>query len=83
MRMKPFRAVAFALAALVAASVAMPAHADCFDEAALYQKVNPLILRAIANHDMSLSFAALFVAALIGLVLSAAIGLIERLTLPS
>ena len=46
MRMKPFRAVAFALAALVAASVAMPAHADCFDEAALYQKVNPLILRA-------------------------------------
>jgi soluble lytic murein transglycosylase-like protein len=25
-----------------------PAHADCFDEAARYQKVNPLILRAIA-----------------------------------
>jgi soluble lytic murein transglycosylase-like protein len=25
-----------------------PAHADCFDEAAKYQKVNPLILRAIA-----------------------------------
>ncbi len=42
-----------------------------------------LILRAISNHDMSLSFAALFVAALIGLVLSSAVGLIERLTLPS
>lgn len=25
-----------------------PAHADCYDEAAKYQKVNPLILRAIA-----------------------------------
>lgn len=28
--------------------MAAPAHADCFDEAAKYQKVNPLILRAIA-----------------------------------
>ena len=28
--------------------VAAPAHADCFDEAAKYQQVNPLILRAIA-----------------------------------
>ncbi|MDR5835282.1 lytic transglycosylase domain-containing protein [Caballeronia sp. LZ034LL] len=27
---------------------AASAHADCFDEAAKYQKVNPLILRAIA-----------------------------------
>ena len=27
---------------------AAPARADCFDEAARYQKVNPLILRAIA-----------------------------------
>ena len=41
-----------------------------------------LILRATANHDLSLSFAALFVAAFIGLALSFAIRLIERLTLP-
>lgn len=41
-----------------------------------------LILRATANHDLSLSFAALFVAAFIGLVLSFVVGLIERLTLP-
>jgi len=27
------------------------ARADCFDEAAKYQKVNPLILRAIASHN--------------------------------
>jgi soluble lytic murein transglycosylase-like protein len=33
------------IAALLAAGAA---HADCFDEAANYQKVNPLILRAIA-----------------------------------
>ncbi|MEM5316334.1 lytic transglycosylase domain-containing protein [Paraburkholderia sp. JHI869] len=33
---------------LVAASASTLAHADCFDEAARYQKVNPLILRAIA-----------------------------------
>ncbi|MCP3708085.1 lytic transglycosylase domain-containing protein [Paraburkholderia sp. CNPSo 3274] len=33
---------------LVTASVSTLAHADCFDEAARYQKVNPLILRAIA-----------------------------------
>ncbi len=41
-----------------------------------------LILRATANHDLSLSFAALFVAAFIGLGLSFVVGLIERLTLP-
>ena len=29
-------------------TAAASAHADCFDEAAKYQKVNPLILRAIA-----------------------------------
>jgi soluble lytic murein transglycosylase-like protein len=29
-------------------ALAASAHADCFDEAAQYQKVNPLILRAIA-----------------------------------
>jgi soluble lytic murein transglycosylase-like protein len=34
-----------AIATLLAAG---QAHADCFDEAAKYQKVNPLILRAIA-----------------------------------
>ncbi|HEY1995591.1 lytic transglycosylase domain-containing protein [Paraburkholderia sp.] len=45
--MKPTQltTVAAVLAALLAAQ---PAHADCFDEAAKYQKVNPLILRAIA-----------------------------------
>src|SRR5580658_3876366 len=37
--------VAAILSTLLAAG---PAHADCFDEAARYQKVNPLILRAIA-----------------------------------
>ncbi|RQH06132.1 lytic transglycosylase domain-containing protein [Paraburkholderia dinghuensis] len=37
------------VAATLALAVASPlAHADCFDEAARYQKVNPLILRAIA-----------------------------------
>ncbi|HXT78540.1 MAG TPA: ABC transporter permease [Acetobacteraceae bacterium] len=41
-----------------------------------------LILRATANHDLSLAFAALFVAALIGLALSAFVGLLERLLLP-
>lgn len=41
-----------------------------------------LILRATANHDLALSFAALFVAAFIGLALTFAIGLIERLVLP-
>ena len=35
-------------AGLCAWFAAVPAHADCFDEAAGYQKVNPLILRAIA-----------------------------------
>ena len=36
-------------AVTLALAVASPlAHADCFDEAAQYQKVNPLILRAIA-----------------------------------
>ena len=44
--MKPIAVtVAVALAALVSAG---SARADCFDEAAGYQKVNPLILRAIA-----------------------------------
>ncbi|CAB3780901.1 hypothetical protein LMG28688_01137 [Paraburkholderia caffeinitolerans] len=33
---------------LAAAGASTPARADCFDEAARYQKVNPLILRAIA-----------------------------------
>jgi soluble lytic murein transglycosylase-like protein len=37
--------VAAILSTLLAAG---PVHADCFDEAARYQKVNPLILRAIA-----------------------------------
>ncbi|TKC83523.1 lytic transglycosylase domain-containing protein [Trinickia terrae] len=35
-------------AALGACLASAPARADCFDEAAKYQKVNPLILRAIA-----------------------------------
>jgi soluble lytic murein transglycosylase-like protein len=35
-----------ALAAGLAASA--PAHADCFDDAAAYQHVNPAVLRAIA-----------------------------------
>jgi len=39
------RLFAIGFGALLAAA---PAHADCFDEAAKYQKVNPLILRAIA-----------------------------------
>lgn len=44
--MKVFlRTMAAGFAAFI---VAAPAHADCFDEAAKYQKVNPLILRAIA-----------------------------------
>ncbi|WP_413187720.1 lytic transglycosylase domain-containing protein [Paraburkholderia sacchari] len=33
---------------MLAAFASAPARADCFDEAARYQKVNPLILRAIA-----------------------------------
>ncbi|QBQ96230.1 lytic transglycosylase domain-containing protein [Paraburkholderia pallida] len=33
---------------LAAVCASAPARADCFDEAARYQKVNPLILRAIA-----------------------------------
>src|ERR1700748_167676 len=36
------------LAICVPLTAAASAHADCFDEAAKYQKVNPLILRAIA-----------------------------------
>jgi soluble lytic murein transglycosylase-like protein len=47
--MKKDRSVSLAVAAALAlASVSTLAHADCFDEAARYQKVNPLILRAIA-----------------------------------
>jgi soluble lytic murein transglycosylase-like protein len=40
----------FLIAALVAGAglASASAHADCYDEAARYQKVNPLILRAIA-----------------------------------
>lgn len=41
-----------------------------------------LIMRATANHDISLAFAALFVAALIGLAFTVLIGVIERLTIP-
>jgi soluble lytic murein transglycosylase-like protein len=42
-----FRSITAAVT--LALAVASPlAHADCFDEAARYQKVNPLILRAIA-----------------------------------
>lgn len=37
-----------AVLALAAVCASAPARADCFDEAARYQKVNPLILRAIA-----------------------------------
>jgi soluble lytic murein transglycosylase-like protein len=45
-RMK--RAIAILAAALGACLASAGARADCFDEAARYQKVNPLILRAIA-----------------------------------
>jgi NitT/TauT family transport system permease protein len=41
-----------------------------------------LIMRATANHDLSLAFAALFVAALIGLALSGLVGFLERVVLP-
>lgn len=41
-------ACAVGLAIACAASAAAPAHANCFDDAAAYQHVNPLILRAIA-----------------------------------
>jgi soluble lytic murein transglycosylase-like protein len=44
--MKP--ALLILAAALGACLANAPARADCFDEAAKYQKVNPLILRAIA-----------------------------------
>jgi soluble lytic murein transglycosylase-like protein len=37
-----------AVAVIATLLAAEQAHADCFDEAAKYQKVNPLILRAIA-----------------------------------
>lgn len=37
-----------AVLTLAAVCASAPARADCFDEAARYQKVNPLILRAIA-----------------------------------
>jgi soluble lytic murein transglycosylase-like protein len=47
--MKKNFSASLAVAALLAlASASTLAHADCFDEAARYQKVNPLILRAIA-----------------------------------
>jgi soluble lytic murein transglycosylase-like protein len=47
-------------AGFVVLVTAAPAHADCFDEAAKYQQVNPLILRAIAwqeshNHPDALN----------------------------
>jgi len=41
-----------------------------------------LILRAIANHDLALAFAALFVAGLIGLALTFLSELLERVTMP-
>ncbi|RKP59341.1 lytic transglycosylase domain-containing protein [Pararobbsia silviterrae] len=37
-----------AVIALLSVSLAQNAHADCFDEAAAYQHVNPFVLRAIA-----------------------------------
>jgi soluble lytic murein transglycosylase-like protein len=37
-----------ATAAAACMSLALPAHADCFDAAASYQHVNPNVLRAIA-----------------------------------
>jgi soluble lytic murein transglycosylase-like protein len=37
-----------ALICAAASFVAQPAHADCFDDAAVYQRVNPMVLRAIA-----------------------------------
>lgn len=45
MRIRP---VLLVFSLLAAGAVSAPAHADCYDEAAKYQKVNPLILRAIA-----------------------------------
>nr|WP_232431359.1 lytic transglycosylase domain-containing protein [Cupriavidus sp. UYPR2.512] len=42
------RAYAIGVAIGYTASAASPAHANCFDDAAAYQHVNPLILRAIA-----------------------------------
>ncbi|MFP6557435.1 lytic transglycosylase domain-containing protein [Paraburkholderia sp. B3] len=42
------RPIALAAAALALAGVSTLARADCFDAAAHYQQVNPLILRAIA-----------------------------------
>jgi len=46
-RFRPIRPLAAAVTLVLAAASSL-AHADCFDEAAGYQKVNPLILRAIA-----------------------------------
>ncbi|WP_322103879.1 lytic transglycosylase domain-containing protein [Paraburkholderia sp. J41] len=47
--MKNFRFASLAaVVTLVLGSASALARADCFDEAARYQKVNPLILRAIA-----------------------------------
>src|ERR1700761_9757167 len=40
--------ILIATAAVLCLSTALPAQADCFDAAASYQHVNPLILRAIA-----------------------------------
>lgn len=42
------RSVLLVFSLLAAGVASAPAHADCYDEAARYQKVNPLILRAIA-----------------------------------
>ncbi|WP_321899794.1 lytic transglycosylase domain-containing protein [Paraburkholderia heleia] len=44
----------FLIAALAMLCTASPARADCFDDAAAYHRVNPLVLRAIAwqeSHD--------------------------------
>lgn len=42
-----------------------------------------MILRATSNHDLPLAFAALFVAALIGLALSLGVEVIERIVIPA
>jgi soluble lytic murein transglycosylase-like protein len=46
--MKKVASATISALALALACASTGAHADCFDEAARYQKVNPLILRAIA-----------------------------------
>lgn len=43
--------IATPLAALALATASLPARADCFDDAAVYHRVNPWILRAIAAQE--------------------------------